>query len=50
MSMASKKEPSKRSAKKKKRPIGLAKGKVKMTKSFFKPLPKDLLDAFEGRA
>jgi antitoxin (DNA-binding transcriptional repressor) of toxin-antitoxin stability system len=32
-----------------KRPIGLAKNKLKMTKSFFKPLPDDLLDAFEGR-
>jgi hypothetical protein len=32
-----------------KRPIGLAKNKFKVTKSFFKPLPDDLLDAFEGR-
>jgi hypothetical protein len=36
-------------AKKPKRPIGLAKGKVKVTKSFFKPLPDELLDAFEGK-
>jgi antitoxin (DNA-binding transcriptional repressor) of toxin-antitoxin stability system len=32
-----------------KRPIGLAKGKVKISKSFFKPLPDELLDAFEGK-
>jgi antitoxin (DNA-binding transcriptional repressor) of toxin-antitoxin stability system len=31
------------------RPIGLAKGKLKIPKSFFKPLPDDLLDAFEGK-
>jgi hypothetical protein len=31
-----------------KRPIGLAKDKLKITKSLFKPLPDDLLDAFEG--
>jgi hypothetical protein len=40
----------KRSAKKAKRPIGLARGKVKITKSFFKPLPNKLLDAFEGES
>ena len=33
-----------------KRPIGLAKGAVKVTKSFFKPLPDELLDAFEGKS
>jgi antitoxin (DNA-binding transcriptional repressor) of toxin-antitoxin stability system len=33
-----------------KRPIGLAKNKLKVTKSFFKPLPEDLLDAFEGKS
>ena len=33
-------------AKKAKRPIGLAKGKFRITKSFFKPLPNELLDAF----
>jgi antitoxin (DNA-binding transcriptional repressor) of toxin-antitoxin stability system len=32
-----------------KRPIGLAKNRLKITKSFFKPLPDDLLDAFEGK-
>ena len=32
-----------------KRPIGLAKSKFKVTKSFFKPLPDDLLNAFEGK-
>jgi antitoxin (DNA-binding transcriptional repressor) of toxin-antitoxin stability system len=37
------------SARKTKRPIGLAKNKVKITKAFFKPLPEDLLDAFEGK-
>jgi prevent-host-death family protein len=31
-----------------KRPIGLARNKLKIPKSFFKPLPDDLLDAFEG--
>ncbi|MGP0076002.1 MAG: type II toxin-antitoxin system Phd/YefM family antitoxin [Bryobacteraceae bacterium] len=36
-------------ARKTKRPIGLAKNKVKITKSFFKPLPDELLDAFEGK-
>jgi len=35
--------------KKTKRPIGLAKGKLRITKSFFKPLPDELLDAFEGK-
>jgi hypothetical protein len=39
----------KRPAKKAKRPIGLAKGKVKLTKAFFKPLPT-LLDTFEGKS
>ena len=37
-------------AKKIKRPIGLAKNKLKITKSFFKPLPDELLDAFEGKS
>jgi antitoxin (DNA-binding transcriptional repressor) of toxin-antitoxin stability system len=32
-----------------KRPIGLAKNKLKIPKSFFKPLPDQLLDAFEGK-
>ncbi len=31
-----------------KRPIGLAKGKIKIRESFFDALPDDLLDAFEG--
>jgi antitoxin (DNA-binding transcriptional repressor) of toxin-antitoxin stability system len=30
------------------RPIGLAKNKLKISKKFFAPLPDDLLDAFEG--
>ena len=39
----------KRPGKKTKRPIGLPKGKVKITKSFFKPLPNELLEDFEGK-
>ncbi|TKB71417.1 MAG: type II toxin-antitoxin system Phd/YefM family antitoxin [Nitrospira sp.] len=31
------------------RPIGLAKGNFTVPRSFFKPLPDELLDAFEGR-
>ena len=31
-----------------KRPIGLAKDKLKIPKSFFKPLPDEFVDAFEG--
>lgn len=31
------------------RPIGLAKGSFTVPRSFFKPLPDELLDAFEGR-
>ena len=31
------------------RPVGLAKNKLKIPKSFFQPLPGHLLDAFEGR-
>ena len=50
MSMPAKTKRSKRPAKKPKRPIGLAKGKVKITKSFFKSLPNDLLNAFEGKS
>jgi antitoxin (DNA-binding transcriptional repressor) of toxin-antitoxin stability system len=33
-----------------KRPIGLAKGTFKITKSFFNPLPDEVLDAFEGKS
>jgi antitoxin (DNA-binding transcriptional repressor) of toxin-antitoxin stability system len=36
-------------ARKTKRPIGLAKNKLKISRSFFKPLPDELLDAFEGK-
>jgi hypothetical protein len=50
MSMPAKTKRSKRPAKKAKRPIGLAKGKVKVTKSFFKPLPNDMLDGFEAKS
>jgi hypothetical protein len=49
MSMPAKTKP-KRPAKKVKRPIGLAKGKLKVTKSFFKLLTNKLLDAFEGKS
>ncbi len=31
------------------RPIGLAKGIFTVPRSFFEPLPNELLDAFEGR-
>lgn len=33
-----------------KRPIGLAKNKIKISKSFFKTLPDQLIDAFEGKS
>ncbi|MGH9612461.1 MAG: type II toxin-antitoxin system Phd/YefM family antitoxin [Bryobacteraceae bacterium] len=33
----------------KKRPIGLDKGLVKISKKFFEPLPDELLDAFQGK-
>jgi len=36
-------------ARKKIRPIGLAKGKLHIPASFFKPLPADLLNAFQGQ-
>ena len=32
-----------------KRPVGLGRGKVKIPRSFFAPLPDDVLDAFKGR-
>ena len=38
-----------RQPRKTKRPIGLARNKFKVTKSFFKPLPDVLLDGFEGK-
>jgi len=31
------------------RPMGLAKGRLRVPPAFFKPLPRDLLDAFEGK-
>lgn len=34
----------------KKRPLGLAKGKIVIPASFFDPLPEDVLRAFEGDA
>lgn len=36
-------------ARKKPRPLGLAKGTVRIPASFFDPLPDDLLDLFEGK-
>ena len=35
-------------ARRKRRPVGLAKG-FKVPKAFFEPLPKQLVDAFEGK-
>ncbi len=32
-----------------KRPIGLAKGKFKVPRTFFEPLPSELVDAFDGK-
>ncbi len=37
------------SARVKKRPVGLAKGDLRLTKDFFKPLPDDFVRAFEGK-
>ena len=48
--MQAKAKRSRRPARKTKRPIGLAKNKLKVTKSCFKPLPNELLDAFEGKS
>ena len=31
------------------RPLGLAKGKVRIPRSFFYPLPDELLELFEGK-
>lgn len=36
-------------ARQRQRPIGLAKKTLKIPKSFFKPLPGEVLDAFEGK-
>mgnify|MGYP001160506059 FL=1 len=36
-------------ARKKPRPLGLAKGTVQIRPSFFEPLPDELLDLFEGK-
>ena len=36
-------------ARNKPRPLGLAKGTVRILPSFFDPLPDDLLDLFEGK-
>jgi len=33
----------------KQRPIGLSKGKFQVPESFFEPLTKEILDAFEGK-
>ncbi len=37
-----------RTVQKKKRPIGLSKGKFVIPESFFEPLPEEILTAFEG--
>jgi antitoxin (DNA-binding transcriptional repressor) of toxin-antitoxin stability system len=31
-----------------KRPVGLAKGKFRIPKAFFEPLPEEILDSFQG--
>ena len=36
-------------ARKTKRPIGLAKGRFKISRKFFDPLPDEILNAFEGK-
>ena len=36
-------------ARTKPRPLGLAKGTFRIPRSFFEPLPEDLVRAFEGR-
>lgn len=36
-------------ARKTKRPVGVAKGRLTVPPSFFEPLPDELLDAFEGK-
>jgi prevent-host-death family protein len=33
-----------------KRPIGIAKNELKIPKSFFKPLPDEFIDTFEGES
>jgi len=33
-----------------KRPIGLAKGRLTVSEEFFKPLPEEVIDAFQGEA
>jgi hypothetical protein len=50
INMRAKTKPSKRPVKKVERPIGLAKNQVKILKSFWKPLPDEQLDAFEGKS
>jgi len=35
---------------KSKRPVGLARGKFKVTEDFFGPLPEEILDAFSGES
>ena len=32
-----------------KRPVGLAKGKFKLSRQFFEPLPVDILNSFHGQ-
>lgn len=36
--------------KKPKRRIGVLKGKIKVSKDFYEPLPEDIIDSFEGQS
>jgi len=36
-------------SKKPKRRMGVLKGKIKISKSFYEPLPEDIIASFEGR-
>jgi antitoxin (DNA-binding transcriptional repressor) of toxin-antitoxin stability system len=36
-------------ARRNKRPLGLAKGKLRLPPRFFEPLPSELIDAFHGQ-
>ncbi len=38
-----------RTARKAERPIGLAKQRIRVPNSLFKPLPREILDGFEGK-
>lgn len=36
--------------KKPKRRLGVLKGKIKISKDFYEPLPQDIIDSFEGQS